>query len=150
MGRGHQTARRKKEIRDKILEALDSLNGTVSHTTAEIRLYSRNQDLRDKSESLYIAIMEFVKMTMRYLRKSSVSEWEERGGRGGVGCCRVTVASQPTSMKACGVRAQGLSVTHACVWLRCPLAVERPAPTIGEWPTLGHGPTGFTRHEPWI
>jgi hypothetical protein len=65
------TAKRKKDVRVKILDALDSLSETISHTKAEIRMYSRNQDLRDKSEALYMAILDFARLAAAYLDKSS-------------------------------------------------------------------------------
>ncbi|KAL2137779.1 hypothetical protein VTI28DRAFT_8267 [Corynascus sepedonium] len=68
------TAKRKKEVRVKILEVLDSLSETISHTKAEIRMYSRNQDLKDKSEALYMAILDFVRLAAAYLTKSSAAQ----------------------------------------------------------------------------
>lgn len=66
-----QTAKRKKDVRVKILEVLDSLSETISHTKAEIRMYSQNQNLRDKSEALYMAILDFARFAAAYLNKSS-------------------------------------------------------------------------------
>lgn len=68
------TAKRKKDARVKILEVLDSLSETISHTKAEIRMYSRNQELRDKSEALYMAILDFARFAAAYLNKSSASQ----------------------------------------------------------------------------
>ncbi|KAJ2987465.1 hypothetical protein NUW58_g4490 [Xylaria curta] len=65
------TAKRKKEIRNKILEALQNLSHTISHTKAEIRLYSRDQTLKDKSEILYMALLDFVRAAVAYLDKNS-------------------------------------------------------------------------------
>ncbi|KAL2193831.1 hypothetical protein P885DRAFT_63606 [Corynascus similis CBS 632.67] len=70
----YQTAKRKKEVRVKILEVLDSLSETISHTKAEIRMYSRNQDLKEKSEALYMAILDFVRLVAAYLNKSSAAQ----------------------------------------------------------------------------
>ncbi|KAL8409952.1 hypothetical protein RB594_008150 [Gaeumannomyces avenae] len=64
-------AKRKKDVRGKICEVLNSLSETISHTTAEIRMYSRNQDLKDKSEALYMAILDFTQLATSYLNKSS-------------------------------------------------------------------------------
>lgn len=66
-----QTAKRKKEVRGKILEVLASLSETIYHTKAEIRLYTQNQDLRDRSEALYMAILDFVQMAAAYVNKAS-------------------------------------------------------------------------------
>ncbi|KLU89557.1 hypothetical protein MAPG_08528 [Magnaporthiopsis poae ATCC 64411] len=68
------TAKRKKEVRGKILEVLASLSETISHTKAEIRLYTQNQELRDKSEALYMAILDFVQAAAAYLNKASAVE----------------------------------------------------------------------------
>ncbi|TGJ79256.1 hypothetical protein E0Z10_g9505 [Xylaria hypoxylon] len=68
------TAKRKEEIRGKIVEALDSLCDTISHSKAEIRLYNHDPDLKEKSEALYMAILNFVRPVVAYLDKNSALE----------------------------------------------------------------------------
>lgn len=69
-----KTAKRKKDIREKIVETLDSLSDTISHTKSEIKLYSRDMELREKSEDLYMAILDFVRHAVSYLDKSSAGK----------------------------------------------------------------------------
>ncbi|EAA29145.2 hypothetical protein GE21DRAFT_8411 [Neurospora crassa] len=68
------TAKRKKEVRETILQMLDSLGDTVSHSKAQIRLYSDDPDLKEKSEDLYMAILDFVAYVVSYLNRSSAIE----------------------------------------------------------------------------
>lgn len=69
-----QTATRKKEIREKILETLDSLSDTINHTVSEIKLYSGDSELKDHSEQLYMGILDFVRHCTTYLSKSSAGK----------------------------------------------------------------------------
>ncbi|KAI0418226.1 hypothetical protein F5X98DRAFT_386444 [Xylaria grammica] len=68
------TAKRKEEIRGRIVEALDSLCDTISHSKAEIRLYNHDPDLKEKSEALYMAILNFVRPVVAHLDRSSALE----------------------------------------------------------------------------
>ncbi|KAI0490448.1 hypothetical protein F4859DRAFT_8203 [Xylaria cf. heliscus] len=68
------TAKRKEEIRGKIVEGLDTLCDTISHSKAEIRLYNHEPDLKEKSEALYMAILNFVRPVVAYLDKNSAVE----------------------------------------------------------------------------
>lgn len=52
---------------------LDSLGDTVSHSKAQIKLYSDDPDLNEKSEDLYMAILDFVAYVVSYLNRSSAS-----------------------------------------------------------------------------
>ncbi|EGZ75884.1 hypothetical protein NEUTE2DRAFT_126834 [Neurospora tetrasperma FGSC 2509] len=68
------TAKRKKEVRETILQMLDSLGDTVSHSKAQIKLYSDDPDLKEKSEDLYMAILDFVAYVVSYLNRPSAIE----------------------------------------------------------------------------
>ncbi|KAK3493695.1 hypothetical protein B0T13DRAFT_531011 [Neurospora crassa] len=68
------TAKRKNEVRETILQMLDSLGDTVSHSKAQIKLYSDDPDLKEKSEDLYMAILDFVAYVVSYLNRSSAIE----------------------------------------------------------------------------
>lgn len=69
-----QTAQRKKEVRETILNMLDSISDTVAFKTAEIRMYRQNLELRDRSEKLYMAILNFIRYAVTYLDRSSARE----------------------------------------------------------------------------
>ncbi|KAL8904078.1 MAG: hypothetical protein Q9207_003505 [Kuettlingeria erythrocarpa] len=67
------TVKRKKEIRKTILDMLDSLGDTVSHSKAQIRLYLDDPDLKEKSEGLYTVTLDFVRYVVAYLHRSIAS-----------------------------------------------------------------------------
>ncbi|KAK3953874.1 hypothetical protein QBC32DRAFT_386268 [Pseudoneurospora amorphoporcata] len=67
-------AKRKQEVRHTIFDMLDSLGDTVSHSKAQIRLYSDDMDLKEKSEDLFMAILDFVAYVVSYLNRSSARE----------------------------------------------------------------------------
>ncbi|KAH6616043.1 hypothetical protein B0J18DRAFT_294819 [Chaetomium sp. MPI-SDFR-AT-0129] len=69
-----RTAQRKKEVRETILNMLDSISDTVAFKTAEIRMYRQDLELRDRSENLYMAILNFIRYAVAYLDRSSALE----------------------------------------------------------------------------
>ncbi|KAK3320262.1 hypothetical protein B0T19DRAFT_468501 [Cercophora scortea] len=66
----YNTAKRKEEVRSKILQTLESLSDTAWHSTAGIKLYSHGVELKTRSEELYMAILDFVRHCTKYLDKS--------------------------------------------------------------------------------
>ncbi|KAK4141956.1 uncharacterized protein C8A04DRAFT_38728 [Dichotomopilus funicola] len=69
-----KTAQRKKEVRETILNMLDSISDTVAFRTDEIRMYRQDLELRDRSEKLYMAILNFIRYAVAYLDRSSALE----------------------------------------------------------------------------
>ncbi|KAH0563404.1 hypothetical protein GP486_002025 [Trichoglossum hirsutum] len=70
----YNTAKRKREVREQILELFDSLSDRISHTKAKIKLYSQDTELRDKSEDLYMSILDGVRHCVVWLNKTSALE----------------------------------------------------------------------------
>ncbi|KAK4231445.1 hypothetical protein QBC38DRAFT_528462 [Podospora fimiseda] len=70
----YNTATRKQNYREDILELFDSLSGRAEQTKANIRLYSRDVDLHTKSEELYMAVLDCVRCSMAWLDRSSAFE----------------------------------------------------------------------------
>ncbi|EHK23157.1 uncharacterized protein TRIVIDRAFT_150826 [Trichoderma virens Gv29-8] len=64
----YNAARRKKGIRGLIIRVLDSLSEHIEGSKSYIRMYAWNEDIRQKTEDLYIAILEAVEAITNWLR----------------------------------------------------------------------------------
>lgn len=66
-----QAARRKKAIREKILQLFESLSDRARETTDRIKLYRHDADLHAKSEKLYMAVLDCVHLSITWLDQNS-------------------------------------------------------------------------------
>ncbi|QYT04744.1 hypothetical protein H0G86_011647 [Trichoderma simmonsii] len=64
----YNAARRKKDIRGIIIRVLDSLSEHIEGSKSYIRMYAWNEDIRQKTEDLYIVILEAVEAITNWLR----------------------------------------------------------------------------------
>lgn len=66
-----QAARRKRDIQELIIRSLDSLSEHVEGTKAFLKMYAWDEDVRQKTEDLYIAILEAIEALTEWLQRSS-------------------------------------------------------------------------------
>ena len=64
-----------KEIRELILSSLASLSHTIDNSKSYIRLYSRDVELQNRAEDLYITILEAVEGITHWLGHKSHGEF---------------------------------------------------------------------------
>ena len=69
-----QAAKRIKLLRATILRTFDSLGENIDNTKAYIRIYSRDQELQDRAEDLYVAILEAVEAIVTWLENHPLSK----------------------------------------------------------------------------
>lgn len=69
-----QTALRKEKLREDILELFDSLSERSEQTKSKIKLYSRDPDLHAKSEQLYMAVLDCIRLSITWLDSSSACQ----------------------------------------------------------------------------
>ncbi|KAI8963847.1 hypothetical protein F5Y11DRAFT_131589 [Daldinia sp. FL1419] len=65
----YNAANRNKQLRELILGCLDSLGSEIEYTKVLIREYAWNENLRAKTEDLYIAILDAVEAIMKWVGK---------------------------------------------------------------------------------
>ncbi|KAH6641219.1 hypothetical protein F5144DRAFT_125584 [Chaetomium tenue] len=67
----YNAARRKRDIQELIIRTLDSLSEHVQGTKAFLKMYAWDEDVREKTEDLYIAILEAIEALTEWLHQSS-------------------------------------------------------------------------------
>ncbi|KAH6850583.1 hypothetical protein B0I37DRAFT_428811 [Chaetomium sp. MPI-CAGE-AT-0009] len=70
----YNAARRKRDIQELIIQTLDSLSEHVEGTKAFLKMYAWDADVRQKTEDLYIAILEAIEALTEWLQRSSLGE----------------------------------------------------------------------------
>jgi hypothetical protein len=65
-------------VRQTILDVLDSISDTVAFSKAKIKLYRQDLELRESSEGLSMAILDFTRYAVGYLDRSSARELNPR------------------------------------------------------------------------
>jgi hypothetical protein len=66
----YNAARRKRDLRELIIRTLDSLSEHIEGSKSYIRMYAWNEDVRVKTEELYIAILEAIEGITVWLQQS--------------------------------------------------------------------------------
>ncbi|KAL6810033.1 hypothetical protein J3E69DRAFT_377931 [Trichoderma sp. SZMC 28015] len=73
----YNTAVRKKEVREDILELFNSLSGRIDNVKQKMKLYNQDVDLQAKSEELYMAVCNCILHCTKWLdKKSSVESFK--------------------------------------------------------------------------
>ncbi|KAL0253355.1 hypothetical protein SLS55_010332 [Diplodia seriata] len=67
----YQAARRNKDLRELILGSLQALEVEIDYAKTYIREYAWNDELRQKTEDLYIAILDAVEEITKWIEKST-------------------------------------------------------------------------------
>ncbi|KAK5991555.1 hypothetical protein PT974_09839 [Cladobotryum mycophilum] len=70
----YNAARRKREIRGMIIRTLDSLSELIEGSKSFIQMYTWNDELKQRTEDLYIAILEAVEGITEWLKQSPLGK----------------------------------------------------------------------------
>ncbi|RYP76892.1 hypothetical protein DL771_001445 [Monosporascus sp. 5C6A] len=70
----YNAARRKRDLQELIIRTLDSLSEHVEGTKAFLRMYAWDEEVRKRTEDLYIAILEAIEALSEWLQRSSLGE----------------------------------------------------------------------------
>ncbi|KAK3297307.1 uncharacterized protein B0H64DRAFT_122339 [Chaetomium fimeti] len=70
----YNAARRKRDIQELIIRTLDSLTGHVEGSKAFLKMYAWDEEVRQKTEDPYIAILEVIEALTEWLQRSSLGE----------------------------------------------------------------------------
>ncbi|KAL7787600.1 hypothetical protein V8C43DRAFT_323957 [Trichoderma afarasin] len=125
----YNTAVRKKEVREDILELFDSLLGRIDNVKQKMKLYNHDPNLQVKSEELYMAVCNCILHCTKWLdKKSSVESFkaffqQSRYGKD-IKDCRENMMKKvqefEETIKICFMR-EVREIHHDTEWMKGPI-----------------------------